>query len=153
MSHSRFLSPRIESVLATGSARFELLQHGRSLRQGVNLGCAGQVHAGGDERVDLGEQFAIDGRGRSCQRADVQTLDLQVVCGQAGVAGGGTEHDDASGEGFGDGQADLERGLSYGLQHQVHAAGQARDLRGQIGAGAVQDRVGAESFDGAVLGR
>jgi hypothetical protein len=88
----------------------------------------------------------------------VQALELdvvgedQVVCGYCGVAGSSTEHDDASGEGFGDRQADLERGLSHRFQNQVDPAGQAVYLLGQIGARAVQDLVGAERFDGIVLG-
>jgi hypothetical protein len=75
------------------------------------------------------------------------------VRGECGVAGGGAEHDDASGEGCGDRQADVERGVTHRFQDQVDPARQMGDLGGQIGASAVQDLVGAERFDDVVLGR
>ncbi|KIZ15769.1 hypothetical protein SNA_20815 [Streptomyces natalensis ATCC 27448] len=111
----------------------------------------------GDECLDLDEQRSIDGRGRGHQGTDVQALDLdlvgeeRVVCAEAGIARSGAEHDDASGEGFGDRQAGLERSLSHRFQDQIDTAGQAGDLLSQIGAPAVQDLVGTERFDGVAL--
>ena len=88
---------------------------------------------------DLDEQRPVEGRDRGRQRPDVQALDLhsvgedQVVCGQRGVAGSGTEHDDAPREGFGDRQAGPERGPAHRFQDHVDTAGEAGDLRGQSG--------------------
>lgn len=79
MSHRRLLAPRIEGVLATGLARFERVEYGRPLAQGVCLGSPGRVHALHDERLDLVEQRSVEGRGSDRQRADVQTLDLHLV--------------------------------------------------------------------------